>query len=299
MDKFIVITTINKPTEALIKYSEIKGWILIVVGDLKTPHHLFKDINCIYMHPEEQEKKYPILSKAIGWNQSPRRNIGFVEAYTRGADILALCDDDNIPYDDWGQELFVNQEIEVDCYDTPNEIFDPLSITNCNHLWHRGYPIELVPTKNDVKYVGKVKRKVMVQANLWDGDPDIDAVERLIWHPVVKFNITKPYCSTKKSPFDSQNTFLAREAIPYFMLIPFTERVDDIWGSYLFQQKFSDSIIYHKSTVYQNRNVHNLIQDMGLEIYGYNYGLEFSCGNVNVLKDEAKNAIEAYRGEFK
>tara|TARA_Y100000389_G_C17456648_1_gene518601 strand:- start:1669 stop:1788 length:120 start_codon:yes stop_codon:yes gene_type:complete len=34
---FIVTTTINAPTEALIKYSKFKEWKLIVVGDLKTP----------------------------------------------------------------------------------------------------------------------------------------------------------------------------------------------------------------------------------------------------------------------
>ena len=37
MKKIIVTTTINEPTEALIKYSNFKDWKLIIVGDLKTP----------------------------------------------------------------------------------------------------------------------------------------------------------------------------------------------------------------------------------------------------------------------
>ena len=38
MKKIIVTTTINPPTEALIKYSKKEDWDLIVIGDLKTPH---------------------------------------------------------------------------------------------------------------------------------------------------------------------------------------------------------------------------------------------------------------------
>jgi hypothetical protein len=39
--KVIVTTTINNPTEALVKYSLMKDWKLIVVGDLSTPHEKF------------------------------------------------------------------------------------------------------------------------------------------------------------------------------------------------------------------------------------------------------------------
>ena len=37
MKKYIATTTINPPTEALIKYSKLKDWTVIVAGDLKTP----------------------------------------------------------------------------------------------------------------------------------------------------------------------------------------------------------------------------------------------------------------------
>jgi hypothetical protein len=41
MNKFIVTTTINSPTKATFKFAEIaknKGWLFVIVGDLKTPH---------------------------------------------------------------------------------------------------------------------------------------------------------------------------------------------------------------------------------------------------------------------
>jgi len=269
MRKFIVTTTISKPSKALYKFLEKKDWDIIIVGDLKTPHSEYESLPCLYMHPDYQNQKYADLSDKIGWNKIQRRTLGFMEAFGLGADIIATVDDDNIPYDDWGQNIHVGKEIEVDCYDPVNEVFDPLSVTNYNNLWHRGYPLSLVKTKNDVTYLGKIKRKVLVQADLWDGDPDIDAVERIAWSPLVKFNVNAPYCSNKISPFNSQNTFIAREVIPFYLALPFVGRMDDIWPSYIIQQFFPNSVIYNKATVYQERNPQNLITNLKNEVLGY------------------------------
>jgi len=43
MKKFIVTTTINPPTDALLKYSKLEGWTVIVAGDLKTNHDLLNN----------------------------------------------------------------------------------------------------------------------------------------------------------------------------------------------------------------------------------------------------------------
>ena len=56
MNKYIVTTTIQEPTEATIKFSTKKDWTLVVVGDKKTPASEYKKINCIYLTPKEQEK---------------------------------------------------------------------------------------------------------------------------------------------------------------------------------------------------------------------------------------------------
>ena len=179
MKKFIVTTTINSPTTATKKFAEIAkrdGWTFVVVGDTKTPHSEYEELDCIYLSPEKQESLNKELSDSIGWKSIRRRNMGFLYAYQQGADVMASVDDDNIPYDSWGKELYVGKEIEIDLWESKNGYFDPLSPTNTSDLWHRGYPLSLVPTKNDIEYKGKVKRKVLVQADLWDGDPDIDAI---------------------------------------------------------------------------------------------------------------------------
>lgn len=279
MNKYIVTTTINPPTLATIKYSRKEDWTLIVVGDTKTPHYEYENLNCIYLSPEYQEKTYPELSETIGWKSIQRRNIGFVEAYNRGADIVATVDDDNIPYDDWGTNVVVGETVEIDFYNTDLGVFDPLSVTEHNQVWHRGFPIDLVPYRSRVSYGGKLKRRVLVQADLWDGDPDIDAMARLSIRPIVKFDkIQGPYGSLSISPFNSQNTFLAREVIPYYSVFPHVGRMDDIWGGYVLQHYYPKSVVYNKASVYQDRNVQDLVTNLEKEIIGYRHTTDLIRG---------------------
>lgn len=297
MSKFIVTTTIQPPTEATIKYSEKPDWKLIVVGDKKTPKEEYKNINCLYLSPEDQEDLNIELSDSIGWNCIQRRNMGFLYAYQQGAEIVATVDDDNIPYEFWGKELFVNKEIDLELFESENGYFDPLSITNNKNLWHRGYPIEMVPTKNNVKSIGISKRRVLVQADLWDGDPDIDAICRLSVMPEVKFDIAEPYGSKQLSPFNSQNTFLSREILPYYMMYPNVGRMDDIWASYNVHEQFPESVIYNKASVYQLRNKHDIVLDLENEIIGYRNTLNLLKKNYQI-PEKARKSFEIYQNSF-
>lgn len=307
MKKFIVTTTINSPTEATLKFCEKRGWTFIIVGDLKTPHGEYMELikkypSVIYLSPEEQRKKYEKLSNIIGWGCIQRRNIGFLEAYNLGADLVATVDDDNIPYENWGKNIYVGKEIECECFEPEENVFDPLSVTKVNYLWHRGYPIELLQKRKNIRSIGIIKRKVLVQANLWDGDPDIDAVARLSFESRVKFDdVTRPYCSNKIAPFNSQNTFLAREVLPFYVVLPHVGRMDDIWGSYILQKFFPDSVIYCPATVYQDRNKQDLVTNLEKEILGYRNTLKFIKGLdefEKLLPEKALNFWKLYRREF-
>ncbi len=297
MKKFIVTTTIQPPTEATIKYSEMDGWELVVVGDKKTPHQAYKELNCIYLHPEEQENLNKDLSDSIGWNCIQRRNMGFLFTYLNGADVMATVDDDNIPYDFWGEDLYIDKELDVIIYESENGYFDPLSATKHNDLWHRGYPIEMVPTKNRIKTIGYEKRKVLVQADLWNGDPDIDAICRLSKQPEVEFEIKEPFASNQISPFNSQNTFISREVIPYYMMYPNVGRMDDIWASYNVQKQFPNSVIYNKASVYQKRNEHDIVLDLEREIIGYRNTL-LLLENKYEIPEDVKKSFEIYQNSF-
>ena len=196
----------------------------------------------------------------------------------------------------------MHKNIEVDLYqNTSCNYFDPISVTNHKELWHRGYPIEYLPIKNNVEYIGKTKRTVLVQADFWDGDPDIDAICRLSKKPIVKFNKFEPFCSNQKAPFNSQNTFIARIAIPYYAVLPHVGRMDDIWGSYILQHYFPNSVIYNKATVYQDRNLQDLITNLEKEVIGYRNTLKLVDDLKNFmsyLPDETKRFWEVYRKQF-
>ncbi len=303
MKKIIVTTTINRPTKALIKYAAMSDWHVVVAGDLITPHDEYKNMsNVTYLHPDDQEALSKELSDATGWRCIQRRNFALVKAYQMGADIVATIDDDNIPLDNWGKQIFIGDKVEVDEYTTKLEVFDPIFVTEHNNLWHRGFPIQHV-SKRDKELKGKRQIKCLVQADFWDGDPDIDAICRIVQSPEVKFAEFGPFVSDTIAPFNSQNTFLHRDVIPHYMVIPHIGRMDDIWGGYALQQEYNPNnepyVVYNKATVYQERNEHDLTVDMEKEMIGYKNNLKLlKDGYESVLPDDAKKAFEIYKSLF-
>lgn len=274
----IVTTTINSPTEALHRFillAHLNDWDLIIVGDQKTPHDDYNQLekeysNVLYLDPDTQVKMSSTLSDLIGWNSIQRRNFGFIQAWKMGADIIATVDDDNIPYDNWGQNLAIGSRARIALYQCLDIVFDPLSATRYRDLWHRGFPVELLPQKNRSKYLAHVRRaRTLVQADLWDGEPDVDAVARIALGPFdVKFD-EEPFAATRPGPFNSQNTFLARACFPDYFLFPGIGRMDDIWASYVLQRLFPHTVVYGGASVYQERNEHSLVADLEQEMIGH------------------------------
>jgi hypothetical protein len=304
MKKVIVTTTINPPTKAVKLFQAMKEWELVVIGDLKSP----KDYNLergVYMDPAAQEKYDKELSDAIGWNCIQRRNFGLLIAHDMKADIVAVVDDDNIPLAGWGENLFVGQEIEANYYETDLPAFDPIGATNYPKLWHRGYPLQLLSKRN---YSNKTRKRVRadVQADFWNGDPDIDAICRMEHAPECDFDPAAfPIASNRLSPFNSQNTFLSGNVLNSYFLYPHIGRMDDIWAAYYVQAK-DYRVVYGKASVFQDRNVHDLIRDMRQEYLGYE-------NNISIVQDLPKNpesllaylpgraawAFELYKRHFK
>lgn len=273
-------------------------WHLVVIGDLETPHHAYRTLDCVYIHPEDQQRKYPALSDTIGWNTIQRRNIGFVEAYHAGATVVATVDDDNIPYDNWGKNLAVGREVMVDLYEPETEVFDPLSVTHTNHLWHRGFPLELLERKNETRYRGKIRRRIAVQADLWNGDPDIDAIARLTYRPDVSYEeITELYASDTIAPFNSQNTFIERDLLPYYAVFPHVGRMDDIWGAYFAFRHMNGVVAFGPPSVYQARNRQDVIKNLEDEVLGYRHTLDFVRGDFE-LPTHAREFYDLYRECF-
>lgn len=306
---YIVTTTIYEPSEAIIRFSQKPGWKLIVVGDLRTPHHLYQSLeNVIYLHPQQQHEKYQVLSEYIGWNSIQRRNIGFIEAYKLGAEIIATVDDDNIPYSNWAEQLYIGESDRfIDHYASLCGFFDPLSVVDQYGLRHRGFPLELWMSGTSDIYQFTTNNKILIQADLWDGDPDVDALCRKLYNPKNVF-LTKAgkgiftYTTTQYTPFNSQNTFFAREAIPYYMVIPHIGRMDDIWGGYIAEYMLNTRPVFHSPTVKQERNNHDVNKDFVNEVLGYTTTLKLLQDIENwrkYLPEKALLTFDEYRRVFK
>ena len=304
MRKVIITTTINPPTEAIRLFARMADWELVVIGDKKTPIP-YRLKRGIYVSPEEQEKYDKGLSDALGWNCTQRRNIGLLLAHDMGADVVALVDDDNLPYKDWGQNLLVGRKVKAKCYETGLPAFDPVGATNHKQLWHRGFPLQLLP-KRDYSKVKEQTIQPDVQADLWDGDPDIDAVCRMEHAPECKFDpVAFPIASNKLGPFNSQNTFLSGKILKDYFLFPHVGRMDDIWAAYYLQAK-GYKVVYGKATVYHQRNLHDSIKDMRQEYPGYENNLKLISDLAAdperilwYLPSESARAFHLYRKHFK
>ena len=301
--KVIVTTTINPVTEAVRRFQQMQDWDLVVIGDKKTPAD-YRLERGIYVTPEMQEKYDKELSDAIGWNCIQRRNFGLLWAHDLGAEIAAVVDDDNIPYEDWGTNLMIGKKTEVFYYETNLPAFDPVGATNEKRLWHRGYPLQLLPKRD---YSRRSKKVILpkIQADFWNGDPDIDAICRMEHAPSCHFDEKCfPLAANKMSPFNSQNTFLAGILLKDYFLFPHIGRMDDIWASYHLQAR-GHTVVYGKASVFQERNIHDPVKDMRAEYLGYENNLKLvedlardpECIS-NYLPERSKEAFRLYRRHF-
>jgi hypothetical protein len=229
-------------------------------------------INCLWMPPNAQKKWK--CSEAIGWNTIARRNIAFLEALKWGADLVYSWDDDNIP-------------VSTDHFGKLEDIFvEPFNgIKVGNHFWfdpgsllippvrHRGYPHDM-PHRSKAEPV--TDTKIGVAAGLVIGDPDIDAVTRVVLHPNIGQVHLLGQIGVVVDPdtwtvFNSQNTAVIRELIPAWFMMPHVGRHDDIYASLIVQRVARERdlhVHFGPPFTYQQRNTHNLIHDLRAEIDG-------------------------------
>ncbi|HEV2071734.1 MAG TPA: hypothetical protein VGR26_18270 [Acidimicrobiales bacterium] len=303
MSNVIVTTTINAPTKAVELFDALPGWDLVVVGDRKTPDD-YRLQHGTYVGVADQEKIDKELSDLIGWNCIQRRNFGLLVAHQMGAETVAVVDDDNIPCEGWGSDLLLGREVEATVYRTGLPAFDPVGATNHPQLWHRGYPLQLLP-RRDYSDSTRTMVRADVQADFWDGDPDIDAICRMQFAPDCRFDPNCfPMASDVIGPFNSQNTFLSARWLPDYFLFPHVGRMDDIWASYYVQARGA-RVVYGKPSVFQERNPHDLVVDMKREYLGYENNLAIveavaddPEALLRFLPPESRAAFDRYRSHF-
>ncbi|HRH67286.1 MAG TPA: STELLO glycosyltransferase family protein, partial [Bacteroidia bacterium] len=138
---------------------------------------------------------------------------------------------------------------------------------------------ELLPALSDVQ---AKECDCPIQQGLANENPDVDAIYRLILPLPLNFEGDVRIALGNKTwcPFNSQNTTWFREAFPLMYLPSYCSfRMTDIWRSFIAQRiawENNWSILFHPATVWQERNMHNLMRDFSDEIPGYTNNLKIA-----------------------
>ena len=287
--KWIVVTTINKPTDAIFAISKLcsdRGWRAVVVGDKKTTDSWHVD-NIDYLSVQNQIDLFPELSDLIPYNHYCRKNIGYLYAINHGASVILETDDDNIPYEDFGEKTDRN----LIC----NTVSGHSWINIYRHftdqfIWPRGLPLDEIRNVGNLSLDEK-EINCPIQQFLADLDPDVDAIYRLIFNKEVSFSSRTPIAIEKDCwvPFNSQNTLFFKESFALLYLPCFVSfRMTDIWRSFVAQQVlwiFNYKVAFLSPTVKQIRNEHNLLKDFSDEVPGYLQNKKIA----DILSERAKS----------
>ena len=114
-------------------------------------------------------------------------------------------------------------------------------------------------------------------------------------NPSVKITGSFPYTTISKTVFNSQNTFIHRSCLPNYAVLAKADRMDDIWGGIIFQEKTYSSIVFNKPSVYQRRNYHNIVNDLERELLGYYKTIELLNAKNSDSFNEYYNFLDLYK----
>jgi len=270
----IVITTIQPPTSsvmAMVERAHRDGLRVIAVGDRKSPETAWPNgVDFLSIASQlEMDLKLPAL---LPENHYARKNLGYLLAISRGAEVIFDTDDDNAPLPSWSRRK-VNvlarpclQSGWVNAYRWFSQ----------ENIWPRGLPLESIRSSDTEIPLGQpVTAQAPIQQGLANGSPDVDAVWRLTMDKDIAFQDNGSVLLGKGTwcPFNSQSTWWFPEAYSLMYLPSFVSfRMTDIWRSFIAQRclwAMGHGLVFHGPEMFQERNPHNLLRDFEQEIPGY------------------------------
>lgn len=309
MKHAVITTTIHEP-QNLDEWGATMspGDVFVIAGDRGAPHTQISDALDTIYDRYGVETRYVgghggaadwAVGPVIGWRSIQRRNIAILEAMTYKPDYITTIDTDNFPSD--ANHLKNIREI----MQTPNHhvVTADLGWFNVGEMLtppviHRGYPLSQRRVISDRSWKDR-DTNIGVHASLWNGDPDVDAIERIHADPQTQAKGSEfPFVLDRSTwcPFNSQATTYRRELFPLMFVWPFVGRMDDIWPSYVARRimnNFGYDVAYGEPFVTQERNPHDLVKDLENEIIGYRYTDAFVDGLRMIDLSDCKNVIEA------
>jgi len=306
MNPAVVITTIQRPTPSIHRWRSTIDGSVFVVADRKTPDPWILD-GCDVLSVRKQQRMPFRLLQRLPWNHYARKMIGYLAAIQQGADILIDTDDDNEPLKPY--EILPQQGVYPRIGGRSGFVNVYRWFTE-GWIWPRGFPLRQV-VGSVFRYRGEGERsgcRIGIWQGLVEGEPDVDAIYRIVVRRRCRFSRKEPLVLEKGSicPINSQNTVFFREAFPLLYLPAFVSfRFTDILRGLVAQPILwaADLLVgFTGPTAFQERNPHNLIQDFRSEIPCYLYAekvCRIAAETVRKKDGIADNLLRVYEALLK
>jgi hypothetical protein len=248
-----------------------------VIGDLKS--QLGWGIDGIDFYDIERQKELVLdFSKIASFNHYSRKNIGYLLQFERNVNWIYETDDDNYPVVTPFKERTLSLQAEVfPKAETWLNVYLPFlsnKIALSRPIWPRGLDLQSINAKVPENGV-YCNLLCPIQQGLANGDPDVDAIYRLLYSEETDFLIRNPIALdlNQWAPINSQSTWWHQEAFR-LMYLPSTcsFRLTDIIRGYVALRilfSIGRTVSYHSPVVRQVRNEHNLLNDFNDEILLY------------------------------
>ena len=262
----VVITTINPPTSTIRGICDDLKAPLIVIGDNKSPDDwVYADAD--YYSVARQREAMPKIAEILPYNHYCRKNLGYLIAASQGVDMIVDTDDDNIPLENW---YIPDAQGEFETVPSDKGFVNVYSAFSDMHIWPRGLPLqEVLEDGANLRGVAfdKAKHKVGVWQGLANGDPDVDAIYRLVLNKPCTFDSRSPLVLDDGTvcPYNSQNTATYREFfpllyLPCFVNFRFTDILRGLIGQVILWAHGA-RLGFFEATVFQDRNEHDFFKD--------------------------------------
>jgi hypothetical protein len=271
----VVVTSIAAPNAALRALADgcvRHGWDFVVVGDTKSPAD-FSLAGCRYLDLAAQHGLGFALAADCPTDHYARKNLGYLAAIRAGATHLIETDDDNHPLDGFWQARTRRPTVALVA---ATGWVNAYRLFTDAPVWPRGLPLDALrdgPTDFDRLAAQPVDAPI--QQELAEGDPDLDAVHRLVLAQPIRFAPDRAVALSPHAwcPFNSQGTVWWRDAFALLYLpAGCSFRMTDIWRSLVAQRIAWENgwrILYRSPTLRQVRNPHDLMRDFRDEVPGY------------------------------
>lgn len=306
----IVVTTIYEPQwlqgylDNLAAHGRVSETHLSIIVDRKTPASVGVAVEkareqgfSIWCPTLDEQEAYLARLGApadwVPWNTDNRRNLGFLKALERGAEVLISIDDDNycLPDSDFvGSHHAVGRTVGADTgaeWASGNPWFnicDRLQTAQPQKIFARGFPYsqrgQTLADLSDSPDSANGQR-IALNAGLWTDDPDVDALTRLTLRPRVVSALPGSVILAPEtwSPVNTQNTALIRDAVfaYYYIRMGYAlqglkiDRFGDILSGYFVQKcakHLGDAVRIGGPVAEHRRSTHNLFKDLYFELAG-------------------------------